>query len=435
MESSFIQMFQPIAQIDLLVATLFFSWIVYILETYLDYRQYKKLQEKKVPIELSGLTTQDKFEKSQAYGSDKITFGFITSAVNQGENTIILWFGGLPFLWKFATQLAAKWDYGSEYEITISLIFVGLSLIYETVVHLPFGLYSTFVIEEKHGFNKQTLGLYFVDKLKGIGLAVVFGAPVISALLYIVKWGGPLFYIYAWGFLFVFTLFMMTIYPNLIAPLFNKFTPLSEGELKTSIEKLAASIEFPLTKLFVVDGSKRSGHSNAYFYGFFKNKRIVLYDTLLEQMNNQEVLAVLGHELGHWKMNHVMKMLIISNIDTFLSFFLFGQFMYWDKMYSNFGFVESQPTIVGLLLFFQFIMSPINHLLSFLMNILSRKHEFQADAFAKKMGFQKELTSGLIKLSIENLGDMNPDTWYSTYHYSHPPLLERLKGIERVKVE
>jgi len=303
--------------------------------------------------------------------------------------------------------------------------------IYSTVVHFPFGIYYTFVIEERHGFNKQTIGLYLLDKVKGMLIGVVIALPTVSALLYIIKWGGPYFYIWTWSFLLIFALFMMTIYPNLAA-IFNKFDPLPEGELRTAIEQLAASIQFPLTKLFVVDGSRRSGHSNAYFYGFFKNKRIVLYDTLLKQMNNSEVLAVLGHELGHWKMNHVVKMMVISNIDTFISFFLFGQFMYWDRMYTDFGF-SSKPTLIGLLIFFQFILSPINHVLSFLMNILSRKHEFQADAFAKKLGYSKELSSGLIKLNVENLGNMNPDSWYSTYHYSHPPLLERLKAISSHK--
>jgi len=247
-------------------------------------------------------------------------------------------------------------------------------------------------------------------------------------LINIIKWGGPYFYIWTWSFLLLFSLFMMTIYPNVIAPLFNKFTPLEEGELKNAIEKLAASIHFPLTKLFIVDGSKRSGHSNAYFYGFFKNKRIVLYDTLLQQMELKEIVAVLAHELGHWSSNHVLKMLIISEIHLFISFWLFGQITNWDAMYTSFGF-DSKPTIIGLILFFQFIMSPVDHVLSFLMNILSRKFEFEADGFAVKLGYSSELRNGLIKLNAENMGNTNPDKWYSTYHYSHPPLLERLKAI------
>jgi len=298
----------------------------------------------------------------------------------------------------------------------------------------PFSLYSTFVIEERHGFNKQTLGLFFTDKLKGIALGIAIGGPTLSALIYIIKWGGEHFYFWVWLFLLIFSLFMLTIYPIFIAPLFNKFTPLEEGDLRTEIERLASSIQFPLTKLFVIDGSKRSGHSNAYFYGLFKNKRIVLYDTLLKQMDQNEILAVLGHELGHWKLNHTIKTLLISQVHTFISFYLFGHLINWTEMYTSFGFTD-QPTIIGLMLFFQFIMSPVENVLSFLMNLLSRKHEFEADAFAKNLGYSTQLRTGLIKLNLENLGNMNPDHWYSTYHYTHPPMLERLKALKSTKNE
>jgi len=259
---------------------------------------------------------------------------------------------------------------------------------------------------------------------------VIIGFPVLAALLHIIKWGGEYFYVYCWIFISLFMLFMLTIYPSFIAPLFNKFTPLETGELKTEIEQLAARLQFPLTKLYVIDGSKRSSHSNAYFYGFFKNKRIVLYDTLISQLNLPEIVAVLGHELGHWKLNHTVKLLLISELQIFVSFFLFGQILGWHLMYTSFGF-ENYPTIIGLILFFQFIMSPVDHVLSFAMNMLSRKFEFQADNFAKKLGteFAHSLQVGLIKISAENLGNLNPDSWYSIYHYSHPPLVERLKAL------
>jgi len=297
-------------------------------------------------------------------------------------------------------------------------------------LHLPWELYHTFVLEERHGFNKQTLALFFTDKIKSLLLGIIIGVPVLSGILHIIKWGGDYFYLYTWAFLTGFTLIMLTIYPSLIAPLFNKFTPLQDGDLKAQIEKLAASISFPLTGLYVVDGSKRSGHSNAYFYGFFKSKRIVLFDTLLEQLELPEVVAVLGHELGHWKLNHTLKLFLIGEIQMFVSFFLFGQILNWPFMYTSFGF-SSQPTIIGLIIFFQFLMSPVDHVLGFSMNILSRKFEFQADEFGAKLGtgFGAALKNGLIKISQENLGNMNPDKWYSIYHYSHPPLIERLKHM------
>jgi len=411
-----------------------FIWFVYFFETYLDWRQHKKLEETKVPKQLQSIISEEKFLKSQSYGLDKSRFGFLVGGFSQVETTVLLIYGGLPYIWNYATELCAQYGYDSEYEVTISCVFCLLASLYSMVIHMPFSLYSTFVIEERHGFNKQTLALYFTDKLKTFALSILIGGPVLSALIHIIKWGGPYFYVYTWLFILGFTLFMMTIYPNVIAPIFNKFTPLEDGELRSSIEKLAASIEFPLTKLFVVDGSKRSGHSNAYFYGFFKNKRIVLYDTLLKQMDQEEVVAVLGHELGHWKLNHTLQMLAIGQVQLFTNFFLFGQVMYWNDMYSSFGFT-TQPTLIGLLIFFQFIMSPVDHILGFMMNIISRKFEFEADAFAKKLGFGPQLSSGLIKINIENLGNMNPDPWYSIYHYTHPPLLERLKGIDAKKSE
>lgn len=300
------------------------------------------------------------------------------------------------------------------------------------IVHMPFELYSIFVIEERHGFNKQTIGLFFMDKVKMLGLSFIFGVPVLSAILHIIKWGGEWFWLYVWAFLVVFQLFVMTIYPTVIAPLFNKFTPLEEGELRKQIEQLAARVQFPLYKLFVVDGSKRSGHSNAYFYGFFKNKRIVLYDTLLKQMQTPEILAALAHELGHWKMNHVPKLLLIHQFQSLVSLFLFGVFLNWTPMYEAFGFT-SKPTMIGLLLFFGFIMSPVDHILGFAMNFLNRSFEFQADAFACKLGHASDLRGGLIKLNTENLSNPNPDKLYSMYHYSHPPLLERLKAISNKK--
>jgi len=410
-------------------ATIIFLWLVYVFETYLDWRQHQKLKEKVRPKELEGVIEDEKFLKAQLYGLDKSNFGFITSAFGQVESTLILVLGGIPFLWNYSTNLLGRYGYGPEYEVSISLLMLLLAMIFEMVIGLPFGLYSTFVIEERHGFNKQTLGLYFTDKLKGIALGIVFGVPVISAVIQIIKWGGPHFYLYVWGFLFIFTIFMMTIYPNLIAPLFNKFTPLEEGELRTKIEKLAQSIDFPLTKLFVVDGSKRSGHSNAYLYGFFKNKRIVLFDTLIQQMNQQEIVAVLGHELGHWKKSHVLKMMAIGQVQVLISFFLFGQMLNSDTLYHSFGFYDSKPTLIGLVLFFQYVMSPVDHVVGFIMNALTRKIEFEADAFAKGLGYSTELKTGLIKLGVENLSNLNPDSWYSTYHYSHPPLLERLKAL------
>ena len=306
-------------------------------------------------------------------------------------------------------------------------------MICSSLIGLPFGLYKVFVIEERHGFNKQTLGLYFLDMLKGWILIILIGTPLLCLFLWLIKWGGEYFYIYVWFFLLLVQLIAITIYPILIQPWFNKLTPLPEGTLSHRIEDLAKTLKFPLKKLFVIDGSRRSSHSNAYFYGFFKNKRIVLFDTLIAQASEDEVVAILAHELGHWKLHHTMKTLTIAEIHTFLLLYLFSKVMYTRDVYLSFGF-NTTPTIIGLTLF-ELLYSPVEHVLGFLMNLLSRRFEFQADAFATRIGHADPLRSGLIKLQTENLGDMNPDPWYSTYNYSHPPLIERLTAIERTRIK
>ncbi|XP_029820461.1 CAAX prenyl protease 1 homolog isoform X3 [Manacus vitellinus] len=369
------------------------------------------------------------FEKSRLYQLDKSTFSFWSGLYSEIEGTMILLCGGIPFLWKLSGQISGHAGFGQEYEIVQSLVFLLLATLFSAVTGLPWSLYNTFVIEEKHGFNQQvlqralvltqwlqTLGFFFKDAIKKFVVTQCILLPVTSLLLYIIKIGGDYFFIYAWLFTLVVSLVLVTIYADYIAPLFDKFIPLPEGELKQQIETMAKSIDFPLTKVYVVEGSKRSSHSNAYFYGFFKNKRIVLFDTLLEDYSalnkepaegedgeneetksktknkkqgckNEEVLAVLGHELGHWKLGHTVKNIIISQV------------------------------------------------LSFCLTVLSRRFEFQADAFAKELGKAKDLYSALIKLNKDNLGFPVSDWIFSMWHYSHPPLLERLQALKDAKQE
>uniref|UniRef100_A0A3B3YVV5 CAAX prenyl protease n=1 Tax=Poecilia mexicana TaxID=48701 RepID=A0A3B3YVV5_9TELE len=401
-------------------SVLVFSWTVYLWEAYLSCRQRKIYRTTiHVPEELGKIMDPDTFEKSRLYQLDKSNFSFWSGLYSEIEGTLILLLGGIPFLWHFAGSVTARFGFGPDYEIIQSLVFLTLATLFGAVTGLPWSLYSTFVIEEKHGFNQQVL---------------------------------------------------VTIYADYIAPLFDKFTPLPEGELKTAIEDMAKSISFPLTKLYVVEGSKRSSHSNAYFYGFFKNKRIVLFDTLLEDYsplnsagepqsdtqsetesdpeesssetkqkskkqgcNNAEILAVLGHELGHWKLGHTVKNIVISQMNSFLCFSLFAVLIGRTELFVAFGFTQSQPTLIGLMIIFQFIFSPYNELLSFCLTVLSRRFEFQADAFARGMGKASELYSALIKLNMDNLGFPVADWLFSMWHYSHPPLLERLRALGNVK--
>nr|GME17184.1 CAAX prenyl protease 1 homolog [Ipomoea batatas] len=445
-----------------------FMILMYIFETYLDIRQHAALKLPTLPKPLVGVISQEKFEKSRAYSIDKSDFHFVHEFVTILMDSAILYFGILPWFWKKSGDFLVFLGLNTENEILHTLAFLAGVMFWSQITDLPFSLYSTFVIEARHGFNKQTIWLFFRDMIKSIIVAVVIGPPIVAAIILIVQKGGPYLAIYLWGFMFVLSLVMMTLYPILIAPLFNKFTPLPEGELRAKIENLASSLKFPLKKLFVVDGSTRSSHSNAYMYGFFKNKRIVLYDTLIQQgdplsciiisnlcisckvaaialetaliqkvdimlfssecKNDEEVVAVLAHELGHWKLNHTTYSFIAVQILTFLQFGGYTLVRNSKDLFQSFGF-ETQPVLIGLIIF-QHTVIPLQHLVSFGLNLVSRAFEFQADAFAKKLGYGLPLRSGLVKLQEENLSAMNTDPWYSAYHYSHPPLVERLAAID-----
>jgi len=316
-----------------------------------------------------------------------------------------------------------------EGEIGVSLIFLLLVTIVGTITALPFEVYSTFKIEKKHGFNKTTVSLFITDKIKGFFLSMIIGGPFISLLLKIIKWGGEYFYLYVWVFAFLFSIIMMTIVPVVIMPLFNKYEKLPDGELKDAIVALSERLSYPLKKLFVMDGSKRSSHSNAFMFGFGKNKRIVLFDTLLTQVDQAEVVAILGHELGHWKLKHTLINLAITQLYFGAAFYMFSLCYTNNDLYAAFGFATPVPTIIALLIFFQTMWAPVEKLLSFVMTLFSRKCEFDADRFSADLGMSSALQRGLCKIHLENLGAMCPDWLYSTYHYSHPPLLERLGAM------
>ncbi|KAK8964288.1 hypothetical protein KSP40_PGU003772 [Platanthera guangdongensis] len=409
--------------------TLGFMILMYIFETYLDIRQHGALKLPSLPKQLDGVVSQEKFEKAKAYSLEKSHFHFVHEVVTIVMDITILYFGVLPWFWKESGDFVSRMGLNSDNEIIHTLSFLSGFMVWSQIIDLPFSLYSTFVIETRHGFNKQTIWLFFRDMFKGICLSILLGPPIVATLIVIVQKGGPYLAIYLWVFMFILSIVMMTLYPILIAPLFNKFTPLPDGELREKIEKLAASLKFPLKKLFVVDGSTRSSHSNAYMYGFFKNKRIVLYDTLIQQCKDvEEVVAVIGHELGHWKLNHTVFSFIAVQILTFLQFGGYTVVRNSKDLFQSFGF-DTQPVLIGLILF-QHTVMPIQHFVSLGLNLVSRAFEFQADAFAKKLGYGKSLRAGLIKLQEENLSAMNTDPWYSAYHYSHPPLVERLAALE-----
>ncbi|CAM9241298.1 unnamed protein product [Sphacelaria rigidula] len=440
-------------EINVLPYYVLFTLFVFVVHTYLDIRQHRLLKEKSPPTALMDLLKEvdaeneglgaapkaaKKFAASQSYGLDKSNFHFFEKTFDLVTGLAVDLTGWMPWLWDTSAELVAKWglDRGGG-DMATSLVFVGLALVFQHCRSIPFGLYSSFVVEERHGFNKSTLGLFFADKVsllcaclvKSLLLTMVIGAPALAGMLKIMELGGRYFYVYVWFFMFSFSVIMITVAPVLIMPLFNQYTPLEDGDLKSGIEALAARVNFPLTKLFVVDGSRRSAHSNAYFYGFFKNKRIVLFDTLIKQAETSEIVSILGHELGHWKMSHTLQGFAITQtyiLAAFSSFALATEM--GENLRLSFGF-SSTATLITLHLFSSVMWTPVDHVLDVLMNMLSRKNEFQADAYATQLGYAKGLKSGLVKLQLENLGNMNPDPWYSKVHYSHPPLVERLQAI------
>lgn len=418
---------------DMMYCCIAFFVFVFALELWLDVRQYRNHKAKTMPPELSLVkpaVTDETFTKAQTYARDKKFFGIVKSIYSICQETLILVHFVMPFFWAKAIMVVEACGLTAEHETVVSIVFLNAFTLFQSLIGQPWSLYFQFVIEERHGFNKMTSMLYLMDFLKSTLLTVLISAPILAAIIWVVKSTGEHFYIYMWLVMAAFQLIMLTIYPILIAPLFNNFDPLPDGELRTKIEALSAKLSFPLTKLYVIDGSTRSAHSNAYMYGFWWNKRIVLYDTLLSQTTcEDDVVAVLGHELGHWKLNHTSYNLLITQVLLFTNFYLYGTVMNSDAMYASFGFEGyGRPVVIGLFLF-GMLLSPFDQCIGFGMNYLSRKFEYEADAFAKDLGYKENLCSGLVSLQVSNLGDMNPDPLYSAYHNSHPTLLERLRAL------
>merc|ERR1712137_503584 len=406
-----------------------FTLLEHVFSIYLDWRQHQRFKEDNVPSALNTFIPQDDFNKSQSYNLAKSTFGFLSSNYEFLLDFLALWLGILPMLWNICGEGLHSVGLTGSHEILQSLLFAFIHYYLRSLLTMPVSLYSTFVIEERFGFNKQTLQTFLMDHLKSTTLLIVLGAPILSLLIFIIKWGGDHFWIYVWLFVVVVTVVMLTIYPTLIAPLFNKFTELEEGELRTQIYELASRVNFPLTHLYKVDGSTRSAHSNAYFFGFFKNKRIVLYDTLMEHASTEDIIAIVGHELGHWKLNHTLKNLIISMSHMLIFFYVFGFFLNNDELCRSFGF-NTTATIISFTLFSS-LYGPIEHVLSLALNYLSRCYEYQADEYATELGF--DLTSGLVAIHKKNHSNLNPDPLYSMYHFSHPTLVERIHAIKLTK--
>ncbi|OEH77184.1 CAAX prenyl protease 1 homolog [Cyclospora cayetanensis] len=403
-----------------------FSLTVEAFEQYLNLRQLRRYSSSRSPPALlKSRLTEAEYAQAIAYNKDKIKLSMLSSIVESGISVLstVLFLG--PFCWR----LAGHWVGDGEY--TRPLMFMGIQRVLSECIATPFQIYSDFWVEEKHGFNKKTAGLFVKDKLLGLGLTVAIGAPILCAVNWLIKWGGENFHFWLWGFSVLMSFGMIVIYPNLIAPLFNKFQVLKDEELRAKINALAGRLSFPLCEVYEMDGSKRSSHSNAYFYGFWRWKRIVIFDTLLHFPHDQ-ILAVLGHELGHWQRQHFTQRLFLAFSNLFVTFYLYGKVMNNDHLYRCFGYGEdARSPIIGLMLLGN-ILAPVNTILSVLSTLLSRKHEFEADAFACELSYGEKLKEALCAIHTENKASLDPDPWYSWWHYSHPPLLERVAAIDEI---
>ena len=304
-------------------------------------------------------------------------------------------------------------------------------MVARSIISLPFSLYSTFVIEERFGFNKTTLGTWIADLLKGLLLGLILGTPILAGILAFFEYAGPLAWLYCWGAVTLFTLVVQFIAPTWIMPLFNKFTPLEDGDLRTKIMDYARSVNFKLQNVFVMDGSKRSSKSNAFFTGFGKNKRVALFDTLIEKHSTEELVAVLAHEIGHYKKRHIVQMLVAGIVQTGVVFWLMSFFLDNPDLFG--AFYMDQTSVYAGLIFFGMLFSPIEMILSIFMSVLSRKNEFEADAYAvETTNSGTEMISALKQLSRDNLSNLTPHPLYVFLNYSHPPVLQRINAIRAI---
>ena len=410
---------EPTTILYIILAISIFS---YVFEQVLDYLNLNA-QRKDLPEDIAAFYDREKYYKSLNYHRERTKFGFITAAFSFNLSLLMLVFAGFGMLDTFLRHYLNN-------EIALALTFFAILILASDILTLPFQWYSTFVIEEKFGFNKTTLKTFIVDKLKGYALGALIGGLLVSVLIYLIQQIGPAFWIWFGVMAAAFVLFINMFYTSLIVPLFNTLTPLPGGELKTSIESFARKINFPLDNIFVMDGSKRSAKANAFFSGIGKKKKIVLYDTLIANHTTEELVAVLAHEVGHFKKKHIVWSYLLSVIQIFFTLFILSLMVFNKDLSIALG--GTQQAIHLNLLAFGILFSPISGITGLLMSLYSRKNEFEADAYARQTYSGKALADALKKLSVDSLSNLYPHPVYVFFHYSHPPLLKRLKAIQSV---
>jgi STE24 endopeptidase len=395
--------------------------VSYIFEQILEYINVRS-QREEIPDEVAAFYDRDMYIKSLQYHRELTNFSFITSGFSFLLSIAMLLFGGFGWLDGILRNIVQN-------DILLALIFFGTISIVSDIITLPFQWHRIFVIEEKYGFNKTTLKIFIADKLKGYILGALMGGVLLSALIYLVQTIGPNFWIWFALIACSFMLLMNMFYASVILPLFNKLTPLPEGELKTAIEAFAQKVSFPLDNIFVIDGSKRSSKANAFFSGIGKKKKIVLYDTLINNHTTDELVAVLAHEVGHFKKKHIVWSYSVSVVQIVFMLYVLSLMIFNENLSLALG--GQQQAIHLNLIAFAILFSPVSGITGLLMSILSRKNEFEADAYARQTYSGSALANALKKLSVDSLSDLYPHPVYVFFHYSHPPLLERLQAINR----
>ena len=377
------------------------------------------------PEGLEDVYEPDKYAKSQEYTKVNTGFDLITSTFKLALLLTFWLFGGFNWL----DELVRGWEF---HVIVNGILYIGLLGLAYMVISLPFSIYSTFVIEAQFGFNKTTWSTFVLDRVKALGLAIVLGAPLLAAILAFFEYAGDLAWLYAWVAVTIVSLAIQFIAPTWIMPLFNKFTPLEQGELRDSILEYAASVKFTVNNILVMDGSKRSSKSNAFFTGFGKNKRIALFDTLVDNHTVPELVAVLAHEIGHYKKKHIIQAMVVSSVNGLIVFFLLSIFLKSEGLFD--AFLMDEMSVYAGLLFFGLLYTPVDIVLSMALQYVSRRHEYEADRWSvETYGRPDELSTSLKKLSQDNLSNLGPHPFYVFLNYTHPPLKERIRAIERTR--
>ncbi|MEZ5145555.1 MAG: M48 family metallopeptidase [Bacteroidales bacterium] len=395
----------------------------YLLERLLDYLNGTR-RSNDLPAELAGIYDAEKYRESQEYDKVKSRFSFFTSTLSLIVMLAILFFGVFAWLDDFVRGY-------TQNPILMALLFFGILGFAADILSTPLSIYSTFVIEEKFGFNKTTPRTFILDKLKGWLLAAIIGGGLMALIIWIYESTGEWFWLIAWGVISGFTIFMTMFYSNIIVPLFNKQEPLEDGSLRSKIESFAKQVGFKLQNIFVMDGSKRSTKANAYFTGLGAKKRIVLFDTLIKDHTDEELVSVLAHEIGHYKKKHTLTGTILSIVQMGIMLYILSLFLGDPVLSGALG--AKEISFHMSILTFGLLYGPISLVLGLIMNVISRKNEFAADRYAGENYSSKPLQDALKKLSVNHLSNLRPHPAYVFFYYSHPPLLERLRSLDKVQ--